>query len=133
MLFSRTSIVTFPNFLVHESFLVEYRKLPLSLSSFYSYSHCAVKSMLRKGRSFPKQNQTLSSPCAAVLSVLTLLDHCQGLHLFFPLIDRIFWQSNAYSANLPCSGLPLARWSCSDCFLQRLCFYFKAFEKLRKG
>lgn len=44
MLFSRTSIVTFPNFLAHESFLVEHQKLPLSLPSLYSYSDRAVKS-----------------------------------------------------------------------------------------
>lgn len=90
-------------------------------------------SILWKGCSFPKQNQTLSRSRAAVLSVLTLLDHCQGLLIFFPPNNGIFWQSDPHSANPPSSGSPPACWSRSDCFLQPSRFHFKALGKLRKG
>lgn len=134
VLFSRTSIVSFPNLFAHESLLDEHQELLLSLPSFFSYSHCAVKSKhVMKG---VLTSQAKSNPLRVLCWSLLYTYPTRPLsraELFLPPNDGVFGQSNGCSATLPCSDRLPAHQSRSDHFLQKLYFRFKASGKLRKG
>lgn len=133
VLFSRTSIVIFPNLFAHESLLVKHQELPLSLPSFHSYSHCAVKTkhimkgvLISQAKSNPLQVLCCSPLCTYPIRPLS------RAALVFPSQQWYILAVKGPSANPPSSGLPPACRSRSDCFLQSLHFHFKAFGKLRK-
>lgn len=128
VLFSRTSIVSFPNLFAHESLLDEHQELLLSLPSFYSYSHCAVKSKrVMKGVliSQTKSNH-LQVLCCSPLCTYPIRPLSRAA-LVFASQRWCIWAVKWLQCN---SAMLRPR---SDHFPQKLCFLFKASGKLRKG